>query len=214
MDQQVLRKWIGPVLMLIAGVMVILLMAPGWPKAVAPDYSHLPHASASDPDLHLSRLPVDELLRAPESIVICGKVVKLRTGLYRNFMPHPVPRGTKHKIRPTPTLGTLTLYAVDESRLDRSRSFPRTVPLPDNIIVGEVVADEACLVLDGRVWATSVSFGWAGQCGPVGNQVVARITNGPEWQMGVGLDVVVRIVDADGAVLLLRAANQKIRRAD
>ncbi len=63
----------------------------------------------------------------------------------------------------------------------------------------------------GQVWETELA-GEGRQ--PAANQLEKVARNGPKWEPGTKVDVVVRLVDKDNRTYLLRAAQQLISRTD
>ncbi len=64
---------------------------------------------------------------------------------------------------------------------------------------------------EGQVWETELA-GVGRQ--PTANQLEKVARNGPKWEPGTKVDVVVRLVDKDNRTYLLRAAQQLISRTD
>ena len=132
-------------------------------------------------------VPAD-LMSAPTSLALAGRVLTLETGLFRDFMPLAPPDG-----RP--------LIALFRVKTDDGSPVPATLR-----------ADAVWVIHDGLIWS-----GVPREERPLAEtlpayEVVAR--EGPKWGPGVTVDTVVRLRDANGRSFLLRATNQLIRRTD
>lgn len=160
------------------------------------------------PDLALAELSADQLRRAPETVVVEGTSLKLRTYLWRDFMPMSPPGGQPMRLQ-------LTLYIVDAAPMpeadDREPPAPGVAapgkpPFPHGINV-----KDACVILDDETWCTKVS-----DAGPTGDETVCIVSaaDGPKWGPGANVDVVVRVVDTKGKAFLVRAPDQPIHRTD
>jgi hypothetical protein len=123
-----------------------------------------------------------ELQNAPTSVVIGGKAVTLATSLWRDFMPIAPPDGK-------PLAGVLRVRAVDGSAVPAG-----------------MAADTAWVVRGSEVWSSFVP--------PPSDKTAAEyettFSNGPKWGPDEIVDVVIRLRDAAGSVVLLRAPQQRI----
>ena len=107
----------------------------------------------------------------------------LTTSLWRDFMPISPPDGKP-------------LIAVMQIRTDDGSPVP-----------AGIAADPSWGIYGDEVWSSFVEPRPRSETGPI-YEVVAR--NGPKWGPGVSVDVVVRLRDAEGRVVLLRAEKQPI----
>lgn len=127
------------------------------------------------------------LENAPSRVTIGGSELKLEAYLWRDFQPVSPPDGK-------PLIAVLRVRTADGGRL------------PDGIRV-----DQVSIVYNDDVWSAPVEEEFP-SAQPSVLEVVAR--EGPKWQPGISVDVVVRIRDAEGRVYWLRAADQPIHRTD
>ena len=124
-----------------------------------------------------------QLGSAPTRVVLDGKRLTLAASLGRDFMPISPPDGK-------PLTGVLRIKAEDG------------LPVPTTI-----VGDSAWVIRQAEIWSTSVipepresSAAWYD----------LRVTDGPKWNPGDTVDVVVRLRDSAGRTALLRAPDQTI----
>lgn len=133
---------------------------------------------------------LDELLAAPEEIVVSGRAYTLETYLYRDFMPVSPPDGR-------PLTAVIWVTAVDRN------------PFPSNID-----ADRIWVVNKGEIWEAKLSAGSSSGDPTRQHQLEKVARDGPKWGPGTYVDVVVRVVESGGKDRLLRASNQYITRTD
>jgi len=133
----------------------------------------------------LSPEPVtaSQLASAPTRVVLDGKRLTLAASLGRDFMPISPPDGK-------PLTGVLRIKAED------GLTVPTTI-----------VGDSAWVIRQVEIWSTSVI--------PEPRESSAasydlRVTDGPKWNPGDTVDVVVRLRDSAGRTALLRAPDQTI----
>ncbi|HEV7992870.1 MAG TPA: hypothetical protein VGP25_13650 [Gemmatimonadaceae bacterium] len=129
--------------------------------------------------------PTAELQAAPASIVVEGQTLVLRPELWRDFMPITPPNGK-------PLAAVLRLYAASGTPVTASFHV-----------------DAAWVVNGADMWAPSVEENPFARWNPQYYEVVAH--DGPKWDPGILVDVVVRVREASGATQLLRAAAQRIQ---
>lgn len=132
--------------------------------------------------------PMNTVLSAPSAVEIEGRQYVLETYLWRDFMPISPPGGK-------PLIASIRVSAKDRG------AFPSSLE-----------ADRLWVIKDeGQVWETELA-GEGKQ--PTGNQLEKVARNGPKWEPGTKVDVVVRLVDRDNRTYLLRAPQQLISRTD
>ena len=128
---------------------------------------------------------VSTLTRAPTSVVIEGKTLALGASLWRDFQPISPPNGK-------PMIAGLQVQSRDGS------AVPTTV-----------TADAVWLVLGTEVWSgVPREERSRHETAPI-YELVAR--DGPKWEPGVLVDVILQLRDASGRVSRLRVANQLVR---
>jgi len=132
--------------------------------------------------------PAPELRATPVRVTLGGQELVLETYLWRDFQPISPPDGK-------PLIGVLRIKAANGS------AVPATTR-----------ATAAWVVLGSDVWATAVAE--EQPRGTTGDAYEVVIRDGPKWGPGVTADVVVRLRDAGGNTVLLRAADQSIHRTD
>lgn len=126
-----------------------------------------------------------DLTAAPTSVMLGGSTLTLDTSLWRDFMPISPPDGK-------PLVGVLRVRTVNGSMV------------PDT-----VRADAVWVIFGEQVWSPAAREERSRtETSPVYELVVR---DGPKWGPNVTVDVVVRLREASGPGLLLRAANQPIR---
>jgi len=128
---------------------------------------------------------VDELLSAPEKIVINEREYILETYMWRDFQPVSPPGGK-------PLIAIIRVTAVD------SLSVPT-----------EIDATRLWVIKEGKKWESAFTSEDRGYVPDHKLEKVAR--NGPKWGPGIHVDVVVRVIDRrDGGEYLLHASGQYI----
>ena len=136
----------------------------------------------------IAPLPAGELQAAPLAITVGGQTLTLVTELWRDFMPVTPPNGKP-------------LFAVMRVRAANGGALTATFQV-----------DALWIVNGAETWATAVTEENVLPRGAAYHEWVAR--DGPKWNPGVRVDVIVRVREASGATQLLRAANQLIQRSD
>lgn len=126
---------------------------------------------------------IDELLAAPEEVYIDGQNYSLSTYLWRDFMP--------------PSTGSALMAVITVSERN-------ALAIPANINVVHL-----WVINVDEVWSTVFSDE-VHPAPPVGQlEKIAR--DGPMWDTGINVDVVVQIIDGTGAEYLLKAPAQLIQ---
>jgi len=128
-----------------------------------------------------------DVLGAPHQVYIDGNSYGLETSLWRDFMPICPPGGTPLAV---------VIYAKEI----------HFQPIPDYIH-----CDLVWVINDNEVWQTELS-----EYDRPDNLTLikAYAGNGPKWEPGSKVDVVVRLIDNDLKYYLLKASNQPIGRTD
>jgi len=132
-----------------------------------------------------STVSLYDLQAAPEEIEINGSSYTLETYLWRDFMPFSPPDGTP--------LGVLV----------------RVITPGETAISSKIDATRVWVVNSKEIWETELV---SQELPTIGNTLekIGR-GGGPKWGPGIGVDVVVRIIDLkSGKDYLLRASNQYI----
>lgn len=127
-------------------------------------------------------------LSAPEEVEIDGRRFILETYLNRDFMPGPwcPPNGY-------PLIATIWVTAID------SLEFP-----------AYVAADNLWVVNENDIWETEFSNETIPPEPNHKHQLEKIARNGPKWDPGIQVDVIVRITDSNDNVYFLKASNQLI----
>jgi len=130
----------------------------------------------------------DDPAAVPTSVVLAGKTLTLSTYLWRNFQPASPADGRALS-------GVLRVSTSDGSAVPSS-----------------ITADKVWIILESQVWiATPSETGIRGGTASVYELIVR---DGPKWGPGVAVDVMIRLQDGSGRMVLLRAANQPIMRLE
>ncbi len=130
-------------------------------------------------------VPPDELLSAPEKIIIDGREFILETYMWRDFQPVSPPDGK-------PLIAIAWITAVD------SLAIPATLD-----------ATRLWVIKDHEVWETAFYDEDRSYVPDYKLEKIAR--EGPKWGPNITVDVVVRVVDKrNGRQYLLRASEQYI----
>lgn len=135
----------------------------------------------------VSACATDRIL-APRLALIAGATVRVDASLWRDFAPSSPPDGQ-------PLVAVLRVETIDGT------------PIPSTLS-----ADSAWVYNGARVWAASVVEEQPRGADASFFEVIAR--NGPKWGPGIEVDVVVRLRDAAGEVVLLQAPRHLINRTD
>jgi hypothetical protein len=134
------------------------------------------------------RPPSAEVRVAPTQALVAGQRLHLDAYVWRDFMPSSPPDG-----RP--------LIVVARVRPDSGAS-----------VGAAVTADSLWVIADGQAWAARATEEQPRAATGAGFEVVAR--NGPKWEPGTRVDVVVRLRDGAGQAVYVRAADQLIQRTE
>lgn len=125
-----------------------------------------------------------DLASAPTQVTLAGRTLTLEASLWRDFMPISPPDGKP-------------MIAAARVKSDGG-AIPATVK-----------ADTLWVLNGTEVWSAPAREERPHTGTDSVYEVVAR--DGPKWGPGIQVDVVVRLRDANGRVVLLRAAGQTIQ---
>lgn len=131
-------------------------------------------------------IPLDDLLAAPLAIEFNGRAFSLETFLWRDFMPTVDPGGSR-------------LIAAVYLTADDGQAFPDEVDCR-------------------RIWVVNGEWVWEAtfkdEMRPRSinhiNQLGKIARDGPQWEVGAQVEVVVRVTSSIGGTRLLRATGQVI----
>ena len=144
-------------------------------------------AACGDTDDSHSSPTAADLTTIPQRIVVAGESLMLETYIWRDFMPITPPGGR-------PMIAAISIKTVSAS------DFPAGVD-----------ADSMWVFNNGEVWATV----FTDEDRPSDPHVLSKVArDGPLWEPGKSVDVVVRVKNSDGERWLLKAASQTIHRTD
>lgn len=129
----------------------------------------------------------DRLPETPAPVQIGENELTLETYLWRDFMPFAPPDGE-------PLVAVLKVRTVNGSALPAG-----------------VRADSVSITHLTEVWRAPVRQESASL---VPSVLTVHARNGPKWEPGVNVDVVLHLRDGTGRAIRLRAANQPIHRTD
>jgi hypothetical protein len=143
-------------------------------------------------------VPLEALRDAPQSIRVDGVVVHLKAEVWRDFMPGLVSdtdtQSEESAVPGRPMTAALRVIARNGLRIPQ-----------------EIRVDVAWVILRGRIWQSQPSEDQPRD--PAAHEVALTIQNGPKWPPQAVVDIVVRIVDGNGATYLLASRGQKIQAA-
>ena len=134
-----------------------------------------------------SAVPLQDLQAAPKRIEINGIEYTLETHLNRDFMPVSPPDGQ-------PLVALIKVKAPGETAIS-----------------SKIDATRLWVVKGKEIWET----GFTGEERPTIGDTLEKIgRDGPKWEPGISVDVVVEIIDLkSGKSYLLKASNQAIHRS-
>ena len=133
-----------------------------------------------------SAVPIQDLQAAPEKIMINRTEYTLETYLQRDFMPICPPDGR-------PLIAVIKVKAPGETAIS-----------------SKIDATRLWVVKGKEVWETEFA---SEEGSTIGDTLKKIARDGPKWEPGISVDVVVRIIDLkSGRDYLLRASNQDIHR--
>jgi hypothetical protein len=142
-------------------------------------------------------VPRAALRNAPQSIRIDGVALHLEAEVWRDFMPGWVPSDTQSEEPNVPGKPmTAELRVVARNGLQ----------IPQKLRV-----EVAWVMLRQQIWQSQPAEEQPRD--PAAHEVAVTIRNGPKWPPQARVDIVVRIVDGNGATYLLASRGQKIRAA-
>jgi hypothetical protein len=129
-------------------------------------------------------IALNTLLSAPETVEIAGRQYSLETFLWRDFMPPASAENSQ-------MLASIKIIANDNQ------------PFPNNLNAGQmwVVAE------NGEVWQTTLVDEGATSAS---NQIERMARNGPNWETGTSVDVIIQLTDSQNQTYLIRAPQQTI----
>lgn len=149
----------------------------------------------SEPSGNIS---IDELLSAPESVIIEGRKLFLKTEMWRDFMPVVYPEGQQPAFPGSPLLAIIIISVTDTTKLPSS-----------------IASDELWIINGNEIWNTpikDISYSDGPLLKPF--TIVKMVRNGPKWKTLIKVDVIVSIHDRKGRVKLLRAKDQWIGQTE
>ena len=123
---------------------------------------------------------------APETVSVAGVALRLRTYIWRDFMPGP---GAERD--GSPMMAAFQVMTVDGT------------PVPPTLR-----ANVGWIVWGDRVWEGPVAEERPREAG--GSKLEVMMRGGPKWGPGIYVDAVVRIVDGEGIAHLLAARHQEV----
>lgn len=133
--------------------------------------------------LNPSKESLASLKAAPKQICIENRIYRLETSLWRDFMPISPPDGK-------PLIVVIKVIPND------SLKFPSNMD-----------ADHLWVVNGQEIWSTSFSDEEV----PQDEYILEKIArNGPKWDPGITVDVIIRLVVNNHSTYLLQAPNQTI----
>jgi len=142
--------------------------------------------------------PLEALRGAPKSVEVDGVVVQLKAQVWRDFMPgflsDTATQSQESAVPGRPMIATLRVIARNG------------LQIPQRIRV-----DVAWVILGDLIWESRPSEEQPRD--PAAHEVAVTMRNGPKWPPKAVVDVVVRIVDTNGATHLLASRGQKIEAA-
>jgi len=143
-------------------------------------------------------VPLEALRDAPQSIRVDGVVVHLKAEVWRDFMPGLLSdtdtQSEESAVPGRPMTAALRVVARNGLRIPQ-----------------EMRVDVAWVILRDRIWQSLPSEDQPRY--PAAHEVAVTIRNGPKWPPRAEVDIVVRIVDGNGATYLLASRGQRIRAA-
>lgn len=142
--------------------------------------------SSSCQDPVVPSIPLDDLLAAPLAIEFNGRAFSLETFLFRDLMPTVDPGGSP-------------LIAVVYLTADDGQAFP-----------DEVDCRRIWVVNGERIWETTFKDETRPRSINHINQLEKVARDGPQWEIGARVEVVVRVTSSIGGTRLLRATGQVI----
>ncbi len=129
-------------------------------------------------------LPLNDLLKAPLSVEINGRQFKLETYVWRDMMPSTDPGGS------------LLIVAAYLTAVD-GQPFP-----------AEIDGTRVWVINGDKVWETTFAEEARPRDSTHLNQLEKIARGGPKWDVGIQVEVVVRITVSTAAPRLLRATKQ------
>jgi len=133
-------------------------------------------------------LPLKELLAVPDTVRFHGSTVTLQADLWRDFAPGPDrPPGGRSLV------GVIFVSAADSSALDAGLN-----------------ADAIWLINVDKVWRSWLSHEAVPEDLLRKDRIVRYLRGGPTWGPSIAVEVIVRLVHADGTSAYLRAGEQWI----
>jgi hypothetical protein len=152
-----------------------------------PSFALLAVALIACHDSPTAPVPPAGFRSAPAIVQVAGQSLTLETFLWRDFQPSSPPDGK-------PLLVVVRVHAAGD------------------IAVSDAVRFDGVWVVNGAdVWGSKLDATPYASLVPY---LEGTARNGPKWGPGIRVDVVVRLRDANGGAVLLRARDQLIARTD
>jgi hypothetical protein len=142
-------------------------------------------------------VPRAALRHAPHSIRIDGVALHLEAYVWRDFMP-----------------GWVSSDSESEEPAGPGKPMTaeiRIVAQKDRWIPKGCRVDVAWVIFRQRIWQSQPAEDQPGD--PAAHELAVTLRNGPKWPPQARVDIVVRVVDGNGATYLLASRGQKIRAA-
>ncbi len=149
-------------------------------------FAGLLFAGSSKPDDY----PREELLAAPQSVTIEGKVLNLGTYLWRDFMPISPPDG-----KPLKTVVKIKTQS-------------------GGLLPAGLKANKVWVINQDKQWSGALEQAGRELPSATLTEMELVASGGPKWEPGTRVTVVVELEDEAGNTHLIRAADQPIHRTD
>jgi hypothetical protein len=148
-------------------------------------------------DTRAESVPRAALRDAPQSIRVDGVALHLEAHVWRDFMPGRASTDSESE-EPDgpgkPMLAELRIVAQKDLRIPKGCRV-----------------DVAWVLFGQRIWQSQPVEEQTGD--PAAHELAVTLRNGPKWPPQARVDIVVRIVDGNGAIFLLASRGQQIRAA-
>lgn len=135
-------------------------------------------------------IPINQLLAAPDTIIVEGRQLLLSTSMWRDFQPISPPDGK-------PLIAIIYITATDTAKLPPTMS-----------------SDAVWIVHNRQVWKSWFTGESIPPSEQKPNRLVKVARNAPKWGPGVFVDVIIRFNGRQNQIYFLRSPNQFIGRTD
>jgi hypothetical protein len=146
------------------------------------------HSSGYNSGKKTGEPTIKELIAAEDTIRLDGTQIVLKAYLWRDFMPISPPNG-----RPLQAVVTL-------------------LPVNSDYLPADIDVQKIWIIYQEELWSSPLSAVRPVAADQALTSLEKTADNGPKWEPGIEVTVVVQVIDKKGNIYLLKAEQQTIHR--